>query len=318
MSLIALVNAAELLIGSAADVLPDSAAALAVADDQALAAALAQRGIRSQRVAWSDPSVDWAAFEGVVLRAAWDYLDDLPAFEAWLAHPALATRLINTAPLLQWNLDKRYLLTLAQQGLPVVPTCYRPAGPGFNLAAFCQDAGWNEVVVKPAVSASGMDTYRLKADDHSLDAELGALSAERALLVQPFLPGVLARGEVSIMVMVGEPTHAVRKRARDGEFRVQSNHGGSVEAYQPTEAEWHFARQVVAGSPQRPAYARVDFVQSEDGPLLMELELLEPDLFLRLSPAGTSAFAAAIAATVSGSISVGEIGADHGAVASVS
>lgn len=318
MSLIALVNAAELLVGSAADILPGSAAALAVADDQALAAALGQRGIRSQRVAWSDPDVDWEAFDGVVLRAAWDYLDDLPAFEAWLAHPALATRLVNAATLLQWNLDKRYLLTLAQQGLPVVPTRYRPAGPGFDLSAFCRASGWDEVVVKPAISASGMDTYRLRTDDRALDAELGVLSAERALLVQPFLAGVLARGEVSIMVMGGEPTHAVRKRARDGEFRVQSNHGGSVEGYQPTQAEWHFARQVVAGSPQQPAYARVDFVQSDDGPLLMELELLEPDLFLRLSPAGTEAFAATIAATISGSITDREIGADHGAVASVS
>lgn len=318
MSLIALVNAAELLVGSEADILPDSAAALAVADDQALTAALEQCGIRSQRVAWSDSGVDWAVFDGVVLRAAWDYLDDLPAFEAWLAHPALATRLLNAASLLQWNLDKRYLLTLAQQGLPVVPTRYRPAGPGFDLATFCRESGWDEVVVKPAISASGMDTYRLRADDDSLRAELTTLATERALLVQPFLPDVLAGGEVSIMVMDGEPTHAVRKRARDGEFRVQSNHGGSVEAYEPSEAERRFARKVVAASPQQPAYARVDFVKGDNGPLLMELELLEPDLFLRLSPAGTEAFAAAIAASVSGSIADEEIGADRGAAEPVS
>lgn len=267
-----------------------------LADDRLLSDALASRGLSSVRLDWADERVDWEAFLAVVFRTTWDYYDRQGEFAAWLDRVGPVARLINDAATVRWNLDKHYLADLAARGVPIVPTRYLERGAGVDLAGILADEGWEEGVVKPAVSGGARHTHRF--DRHSaaaFDGPIGALLADEAFLVQPFEPDIVAHGEDTLVIIDGHFTHALTKRAKPGDFRVQDDHGGTVHPCTPTAAQIRLAEAAMAACESHPAYGRVDLVRRADGAwAVMELELIEPELWLRRHPPAATAMAAAI------------------------
>lgn len=264
-------------------------------EDQLLADELRALGLTVMRVDWSDDRINWNEFRSAVFRTTWDYFDRFAEFTRWLDHAALQTRLINGADLVRWNMDKHYLGDLARAGVDVVPTVFVERGAPSDLASICREHGWDEIVVKPAVSGAARLTFRCSAGDLAgLQPTFDKCVANEAMLIQPFQPDILSAGELSLIVIDGLFTHAIRKTPKAGDFRVQDDHGGTVHPHTATEEETLFAERAVAACSTLPAYARVDIVSTAKGCRLMELELIEPELFLRFHPPAAAPLARAI------------------------
>jgi len=288
-----------------------------VDDDRVAVAALEARGAEVRAAVWDDPGVAWGAFDAVVVRSCWDYHLRLAEFEGWLARlVARGVAVRNPPAVIRWNARKRYLLDLAARGVSTLPTVLLPVGGsdalGAALAALAADdpARWRDVVVKPAVSASAFLTVRVRvgthADEGVADALRGfdALPAGSEVLVQPFAPSVAEIGETSLVYLGGRFSHAVTKRPAAGDFRVQEELGGSSRAADAPAAlvAWGEGVLDAAGAlcdvpVAEITYARVD-VLAEAAPRLMELELVEPSLFLRHAPDAAERFADAIVAAL--------------------
>jgi glutathione synthase/RimK-type ligase-like ATP-grasp enzyme len=266
-------------------------------EDACLTAGLEALGLQAERVAWDDPATLSRPWAAAVIRATWDYHTRLDAFQRVLEALAGRTRLVNPWPVVAWNLDKRYLLALEGRGVPIVPTRVVEPGAAPDLMDAAAAFGACELVAKPTVSGGARDTFRLAGDALARPPReaVEAMGRERYLL-QPFQASIMERGEVSLVVIDGVVRHAVRKVPRAGDFRVQDDYGGQVLAYAPDRDEVAFAEAVVAAVSPRPAYARVDAVRDASGGLvLMELELIEPELFLRFSASAAQALATAVA-----------------------
>lgn len=279
---------------------PDDYVRRILTEDRILAEAFAATGASVRRVDWSNAATDWRSFDAAVIRQVWDYFERFEEFGAWLDRVEKLTRIVNPVPVIRWNADKRYLVELDAAGIPVVPTqvvSRRDDPPG--LAGILDGAGLEDAVIKPAISGAGRATYRVRrnavADRETRWREL--VGAED-MLVQPFMPAIVESGEVSLIVIEGEATHAVRKIAAPGEFRVQDDHGGTVHPHEPTAAEVAVAESAIAAVPGEVLYARVDLVDSPTGPLVMELELIEPELFFRNSRAAAARLARGVVAAL--------------------
>jgi glutathione synthase/RimK-type ligase-like ATP-grasp enzyme len=259
--------------------------------------ALAELEVAATIVAWT-AAVDWAAYELVVCRTPWDYFPVVDEFCAWARAVGAVTRLENPAKVITWNAHKSYMVELAASGVRVVPTeVVRRNGDGADgsdgidtLAAFGDDL----VVIKPAVSGGAMGAELLPAASPEAAAHLTGLAADGDVLVQPFLPEV-AEGETSLVYFDGELSHAVRKVPAAGEYRVQDHHGGAVHPHVATAAERALAEQTLAAVPAATAYARIDLLSDSGGPVLMEAELIEPELFLPYDPPSVHRFARVLA-----------------------
>lgn len=269
-------------------------------DDQLLQAALEKLGLSSQRVDWSNPDEDWSRFKCVVFRTTWDYFDRFGEFNAWLDRVQALTRLCNAPSIIRWNMDKHYLADLDARGVSVVRSRFIERGTTLRLQDLIEETGWDAAVIKPCVSGGARHTYRVDRTNASkLDATIQRLLAAEAFLLQPFEPAIMEQGEDSLMMINGRFSHAVRKVAKPGDFRVQDDHGGTVHAYQPTEQQITLAEHAMAACGHVPVYGRVDMVQVAEGHhAVMELELIEPELWLRLYPPAATLFAEAIAAPV--------------------
>ena len=268
-------------------------------EDRLLAQALKNHGLSVERVDWSRADVDWAGFEAVVVRTTWDYFDRFPEFVQWLERMAEHPRVLNPVETLRANMDKHYLLDLEAAGVPIVPTAIVGRGARTSLAQVLSSRGWSEVVIKPTVSGGARETFRVESCTPADEATFARLVAQEDMLVQPFVPGIVEHGETTVVMMGGEPTHAIRKSAKAGDFRVQDDHGGTVHPHQASPAELALARAAMATCTPVPVYGRADMVTSPDGtPWLMELELIEPELWLRFDPRAAVAFADAIVAAL--------------------
>lgn len=254
---------------------------------------LKRLGLSAARVAWDDPAHDWSRTGTALFRSTWDYFERYAEFSPWLEQVARVLPLQNRYDLLTWNLDKHYLRDLAEQDVAIVPTVYVERGQPFDLAAVARRFGAAELVIKPVVSGAARLTFRGAPLD--LQAKLDACAADEAMMVQPFMPGVLAQGELSLMVVDGRFTHAIRKTPKAGDFRVQDDHGGTVHPYFPSDAAIAFAERAVAACAVTPLYARVDVVEDGDKLRVMELELVEPEMFFRFRPQAAEALAEALA-----------------------
>ncbi|MER6364004.1 hypothetical protein [Kitasatospora sp. NPDC001527] len=263
-------------------------------------AALAERGVAAEPVVWGAARTAWERFDLAVVRSTWDYVERLDAFLAWADSTARATRLWNPAPLIRWNSDKHYLRELAGRGVAVVPTRFLEPGAPFDPARL---DGPDGVVVKPAVSAGALDTARYPPGHAGAAARhaRALLDRGRGVMVQPYLPRV-AEGERALVLFGGVLSHAVRKDPLLTEPGVVDNdrhpHPGVVR-YRPTGAEVRTALAALAALPSArpPLFARVDLVLDDRGePVVLEVELVEPNLFLDTDPNAPARFADAVAA----------------------
>lgn len=247
-------------------------------DDQLLIPPLHALGFEAKFVVWSDLRADWSAFDLVVLRSCWDYHLRTGEFLNWIA--GLESRgipLQNPAPVVRWNSDKRYLQELEQRGVSIPRTCWLKAGEQGSSRAILESYGWSRAVAKPTVSATAYRTRVVHAEDVEE-------SLRGPLVIQEFMPEVQIDGEWSLVFFGGEYSHAIRKVPKSGDFRVQKEFGGRAETAVAKSNLIEQAGAVVAAV-EPTLYARVDGVLRGSKFVLMELELIEPDLFLGLGKA---------------------------------
>lgn len=266
-------------------------------DDRLLIPALERLGIRAEPSIWSDRSIHWRDFDAVIIRSCWDYHVRFGQFEAWLdALQVDSVPLWNPASMVRWNADKRYLLDLAGRGVATIPTMIAMRGHADAVESLAAAEGWTRFVIKPAISASGYETFALRMPlDDTSRAAIARVAGLGTVLVQPFADEIARSGELSFTFFDGAFSHATIKRARPGEFRVQTEHGGTVDSIGVEPALIEQAAAVVRSLDEPPLYARVDGITRGAAFLLMELELIEPNVFMSYSENAAERFARAIA-----------------------
>ena len=265
-------------------------------EDRLLEDALKPYGVSCERVAWSDADYDWASADLVVFRTPWDYMNRYPEFSAWLEEVTPLTQFLNPLETIHWNLDKHYLQDLEKSGIRIVPTLFAEKNASLKLEDWHQQAGWTHTVLKPSVSAGGRHTYRLNPGNRAEhEAIFQELLAEESWMLQPFLNSVVDHGEWSAMVFNGQFSHAVLKNAKPGDFRVQDDFGGTVKKVEASAELREFAEAAARVVSPVPAYARVDVVLLDDSSLaISELELFEPELWMRFEPSSAKILAEAV------------------------
>lgn len=253
------------------------------------AAALRRGGVEVEPRPWSEPG-DLSGFDAVLPLVAWGYQDDPARWYALLDRlEGDGGQVLNPLRVLRWNTDKAYLAELDAANVPTVPTRRVAALDATALEEARHDWG-AELVVKPPISAAAYGTHRLGGAD-----PIPADVAGRPMMIQPFLRSVMNEGEYSLMFFDGAFSHAIVKRARAGDYRVQPHLGGSEMPCKPPSEALEVAATALSAVPERPAYARVDLIRLDDGQLaVIELELIEPSLWLEHAPDKGASFAAAI------------------------
>lgn len=257
------------------------------------AAALLRGGFSVEARPWNDPG-ELAGFDLVMPLVAWGYHQDPPRWHALLDRlEREAVPTINPVPLLRWNSDKRYLSELGAKGIATIPTRLVEALDETALALARAEFG-EELVIKPPVSASAYGTHRLGAGEAAPAEALG-----QAMMIQPFLRSVANEGEYSVMLFGGEFSHSIVKRPKAGDYRVQPHLGGTEVKCEPPTGAIELAHAALAAAPAEAAYARVDMVRDNQGRLaIIELELIEPSLWLQHAPDGGAGFASAVRAAL--------------------
>ncbi len=268
-------------------------------DDARLHAALAARGAVVERPVWSNPSVDWSAYDVVLLRTPWDYQERVEAFLAWARRVQGLTRLEHGVDVVAWNARKTYLRDLAQRGVPVAPSLWLEPEQSVALGPLMDTNGWTRGFLKPVVGATARHTLRFgRHEVESAEAHVAAVA--EPMIFQPYLPAVESEGELSVVIVQGAVTHGVRKVPQSGDYRVQDDFGAHDEPWEPTSEMLALAEQALAEAGQhlgRTApflYGRVDALRHEGRLVLNELELIEPSLFFRHGPHAAERLAEAL------------------------
>ena len=263
-------------------------------DDEPLAAALSARGVAVAPVPWTE--IDRFGRDEappVLLRSTWDYHRAPMAFWSWLGAARDAGRRVwNDPDIARGNIDKRYLQEFEAKGIAIPATHWLDQVDQAAVRDAMAERGWDRAVLKPRIAATAYGTFLVTPDSPLSDADLAPARASGALL-QTFVPEIESRGEISLVYCDGAFSHAVIKRATSGDFRVQSDFGGSAAPCEASGELLAFAERVLA-IVQPCLYARVDVVETSGGPLLMELELIEPELFFVVVPSAAPRFADAI------------------------
>jgi glutathione synthase/RimK-type ligase-like ATP-grasp enzyme len=264
-------------------------------DDEApnLVTALSDRGVQAELRVWAEP-FDWSRPRLVVVRSTWDYMQRCDEFLTWCREVSAVSKLINPLAVLQWNSHKRYLLELAACGVPVVPTSVvlENSSPAVQRSALA--AHDSTVVVKPAIGGGARGTMRARSDAPELAEHLTTWTQWGDVLVQPYVESIATQGETSLLYFAGRFSHAVRKLPVADDYRVQQQYGGRTEPWGATDAELAVADAALAAAPEAVTYARVDLVDIDGRPYLMELELIEPFLFLTYDAGSADRFIEAV------------------------
>jgi hypothetical protein len=266
-----------------------------VIDDELAYVPLRRLGWEVEAVPWRQRGVDWSRFDAVIIRSTWDYQKAPGEFFSVLEHiQRSGARLENNLDLVRWNMTKTYLRDLQRHGVAVVPTLWGPDLGPVNQEVIVERLQTDEVVLKPLVGANADHTFRLSrgADAWS---EAAVVFARQPYLAQPFIRNVVDEGEYSLIFFNGRLSHTILKTPRAGDFRVQEEHGGIIRAATPTAELRSAGEQVIAALEQASLYARADFVRLDrDQFALMELELVEPALYLRMDSGAPERFARAL------------------------
>ena len=265
-------------------------------EQELLKSAFEAQGLKVDITYWDNPSYEWQKTRSILFRTIWDYFERFDEFWEWIEQVKTKTTLINSYELIKWNIDKHYLNDLKNNGIQVVPTCFVDRGNNIGLKEIANLNDWKHIVIKPAISASAFNTYKITNDEIEHNEKLfHELLQTHDMLVQPFISTISEFGEASLMVFDGKFTHAVLKKAKPGDFRVQDDFGGTVHDYKPTEEEIKFAEKVFQSCISMPIYGRVDIVWDTNKNLyLSELEIIEPELWIRNMPESGNKIAEAV------------------------
>ncbi|WP_276498059.1 ATP-grasp domain-containing protein [Pontibacter litorisediminis] len=246
---------------------------------------LTQKGLQVTFEIWDDPAVDWGKYDLVLLKSPWDYFDKIEAFYIWLNRlEQLQVRVLNPIDIVRWNTNKHYLVELQQKGEKVVPTVWLEQGGQLNVAGVFAQLQSEKIIIKPAVSGGAKNTFALTQAEAAAQAErIRELLLQESFLAQPFIPEIQTKGEWSFLFFNGMYSHTVLKTAKAGDFRVQHFFGGTIHTPEPPAALLEAAHNLVDKYAPGCLYARVDGVELNGELVLMELELIEPFLFMGTS-----------------------------------
>lgn len=267
-----------------------------VIDDEHAIQPLANLGWRVSTLSWRQTETPWSEFDAVIIRSTWDYWNDVPAFLDSLARISRLAPLANPLDLVHWNLAKTYLRDLRGKGVGVVPTLWLDGFEPAALADCVERLDSGELVVKPVVGANGEDAYRLtSAEEADRLQSIAARFRGRPCMVQRFMARVLDEGEYSLFFFGGEYSHAILKVPAEREFRSQEERGAEIRPVVPEAMLLARGCQAMGALAAVPLYARVDLVRNAAGDFdVMELELIEPSLYLRTDPEAPLRFARAV------------------------
>lgn len=262
--------------------------------DQLLFEPLKRIGWKAEQVSWRNEQVDWNAFDVVVIRSPWDYHEDPDTFFQTLRKIDRSSALLeNSLSLVEWNSNKRYLFDLQNQGVDIVPTLWKESFDARDWDSFFKHFSADEIIIKPAVGASAVDTFRIQQEDgNGYLPKLKSLFSKRPFLIQPFIPSVVTEGEFSLFYFGDTYSHTILKTPKTNDFGVQEEHGGRLLLVEPEEELLALGDKILDLINPEPLYTRIDLVRSgQNNFLLMELELIEPSLYFNMDPKSPERFA---------------------------
>ncbi|MEM0983425.1 MAG: hypothetical protein AAGI17_05705 [Planctomycetota bacterium] len=272
-----------------------------VEDDPVLAAAFESRGHAASIIDWDDTEADWASMDALLIRTTWDIVDRMDEFVPWLEHVESVSTLINPLEVLRTNFDKGYLKTLAENDVPIVPSVFIEPDEFVEPSKVAAELEWDRVAVKPQLGAAAVGLLVGNHTDPRINEHAKQLSTAGPFVIQPFIENVTEVGEMSVVIINGEFSHAVRKTPAAGDIRVQCEYGGRYELAEPTPRAVEVARAAYACFPDSAMYARIDLLNPDgENPMVIESELVEPELFFRMTEAGTTRFVEAVLARLGG------------------
>ncbi len=277
----------------------DSYTSNIIFEDRLVSDELESLGLKVNRVTWDDPFFDWSTTNYALFRAVWDYFDRFEEFTEWFQKTSKKTRFINSKNLIQWNIDKHYLLDLQERGVQIPNTLFleKNSIESLNKAVQLYEKKYSNsevnLVLKPCIAGGAWHTYKFHISEVQKHEDIfQKLIAREAMMLQEFQKNIVNVGEISMMCFGGKFSHAILKKAKKGDFRVQDDYGGSIEKYKPTEAEIAFAEHSFAVCDEMPLYGRADIFKDNEGHIAMaELEIFEPELWFRSCPKAAQSLA---------------------------
>lgn len=264
--------------------------------DMMVAPHLESLGWEVEEVSWHDTKLNYDEFEIVVVRSTWDYQAHEKAFVECLKKIDRSSAVLeNSLKTMQWNISKTYLRELNAKGIPIIPTIWCDQLSASDLDDPFSLLSCDEVVIKPYVSANSDFTYRLTPSE--LNAQILKITSEyskKSAMIQPFINSIIEDGEYSLFYFNGEFSHAISKHPKQGDFRVQEEHGGELKVIKPSHAQFELAKSTLAALPDIPLYARIDIVDLGQHLAIIEVELIEPSLYFNMDSDAALRFAQAL------------------------
>ena len=249
----------------------------------------------AEEISWRNENVNWKNYDAVIIRSTWDYQNDLKKFISVLEKINNSTHLENDLDLMKWNMNKNYLFDLEKKGVKIVNTIWEKSFNPKLVHEYFDILNSDDIIIKPNISANADNTFRLTKK--SLNEHLPNLKrifAVREFMVQPFLKNIIDEGEYSLFYFGGYFSHSVLKKPKENDFRVQEEHGGIIKAITPTKEKITIAENIIKKLSTIPLYARIDLVRTtRNDYALMELELIEPSLYLNTDTQSPERFAKA-------------------------
>ena len=268
-----------------------------VAYDQMLDQPMAQCGWQTEAVSWRRQNVDWGQYKAVIIRSTWDYQKDAEAYVDTLRQiEQSGAVLLNSLAIVKWNINKNYLKEVAAKGAQIVPSLWLETFDFTAIKGYFQYFNTNQIVIKPCISANSDNTFRLHQNSyHAYEDILKKSLKNRQLMVQPFVKAIVEEGEYSLFYFADKFSHAILKTPKQGDFRVQEEHGGQLQSIKADAQLLATAAKALGCVPEKVLYARIDLVKHQGSYQLMEIELIEPSLYFNLDQDSALRFAKAFA-----------------------